>query len=173
MVMNTAQTFLAIMAVYPFSDLGTAIQFLQLAINYHAALWQGTLASLPGAPSVMGTREGRACSVLLPGKTLGPTQTPQCQMGSGRPQHKPASEGAGRLWPELTGSGDLRVPLGRPRDCPFRTRFCPPMGEARVALSDNRSGGEGQMGPVGGFAAAGLSGATSWHVCQPGLPGGV
>lgn len=60
MVMNTAQTFLAIMAVYPFSDLGTAIQFLQLAINYHAALWQGTLASLPGAPSVMGTREGRA-----------------------------------------------------------------------------------------------------------------
>ena len=34
MVMNTAWTFLAIMVVYPFSDPGTAIKFLQLAINY-------------------------------------------------------------------------------------------------------------------------------------------
>ena len=34
MVMNTAWTFLAIIVVYPFSDPGTAIKFLQLAINY-------------------------------------------------------------------------------------------------------------------------------------------
>lgn len=73
MVMNMAQTFLAIMVVYPFSDPGTVIQFLQPAINYQAALRWGTLASLPGVPSVTGKRQGQACSVLLPGKTLGPT----------------------------------------------------------------------------------------------------
>lgn len=87
MVMNMAQTFLAIMVVYPFSDPGTAIQLLQLAINYHAALRWGTLASLPGVPSVTGKQEGQACSALLPGKTLGPTQTSQCQVGSGTPRN--------------------------------------------------------------------------------------
>lgn len=34
--MNTAWTFLAIMVVYPFLDPETAIEFLQLAINYQA-----------------------------------------------------------------------------------------------------------------------------------------
>lgn len=36
MVMNMAWTVLAIIAVYPFLDPETAIEFLQLAINYHA-----------------------------------------------------------------------------------------------------------------------------------------
>lgn len=183
MVMNMAQTFLAIMVVYPFSDPGTVIQFLQPAINYQAALRWGTLASLPGVPSVTGKRQGQACSVLLPGKTLGPTQTSQCQVGSGTPQHKPASEGAGCrhhsgdagcLWPELAcqGRGDLRVPSGAPSRLSLQDEVLP-SSDRRELLRGAPGGRDGQRGAVGWLAATGLSGAAGPCVCPPGLPGGV
>ena len=81
MVMNTAWTVLAIMVVYPFSDPGTAIKFLQLAINYRTGPAVGGCGlSFQGSHL---SREGSGAGPLCvsPVKRALPTKALLQQMG--------------------------------------------------------------------------------------------
>lgn len=131
MVMNTAQAFLAIMVVYPFLDPGTAIRFLQLAINYHAVpVVGGCGLSFQGSHLSRGSGEGQVCSVFLLVKRILPMQASQSQMAAHVDSEMvhTACFGGNQLWrPTSTGAvGDQQGPLQRNCSCPFRMEFCPP-----------------------------------------------
>ena len=81
MVMNMVWTVLAIMVVYPFLDPGTAIQSLQLAINYHTGpAVRGLGLSFQGSHLSQGS-SGAGLLCVSPGKRVLPTKVFERQMG--------------------------------------------------------------------------------------------